>query len=661
MREVIESEKPSSAMNSELRAPRIQVLPSEVIDQIAAGEVVERPSHLVKELVENALDAGANQVLIEVSDSGRDVAVTDNGRGLSADELPLALARHATSKIQSAEDLWRLGSYGFRGEALASIGAVSELSITSRTCDLTSAHRILNRFGQVTSVEAAAGNEGTRVQMRELFANVPARLKFLKSETAEFGQIKNVVRAMSLARPEAQLKLKLKSKLELDFPSQSSASEAGGALEAFRRRAEAVLGVRLYAVESEPASHQGLYVQIAYAGPQDVSGQSRGIWILVQDRWVQDRSLQQAVMEAYRGLLMHSEYPLAVVRVKAPPADVDVNIHPTKSQVKFRDPALVFKAVHRTLRSAIETAPWRAHGERAGIVAAVRDFAEKSLVDSVAPHFPVSVQDLTRPYEATSPARQEGGSVAKPASPSASFQNMPVNSHLRFESPDLSRVSFPPKADLATNLRSAEEVKAGGGVWSKLQVLAQAHLTYLVCQDADRIVFVDQHAAHERVAYERLMRAWREKSTLSKLETQALLIPALFDLEAEAADQLESMRDDLQALGFEVERMGPTQMALQSLPALVKESAAIEGLARLANRALAQGSSTSLEDAVSDVMARMACHSVVRAGQALGLTQMRELLEQMDEFPLSSFCPHGRPVSVEYPLAQLERDFGRRV
>mgnify|MGYP002377470651 CR=1 FL=1 len=633
---------------------RIQILPSEVIDQIAAGEVVERPSHLVKELIENALDAGATQVLIEVSDSGRDVAVTDNGRGLREDELPLALARHATSKIQTAEDLWRLGSYGFRGEALASIGAVSELKITSRSRDRQSAHQIWNRFGKVSAVEAAAGNEGTRVHMRELFANVPPRLKFLKSETAEFGQIKNVVRAMSLARPEAQLKLKIKSKLELDFPAQTNLQQPGSALESFRRRAEAVLGVHLYACESDQNSdsnsHQGLHVQIAFAGPQDVSGQSRGIWILVQDRWVQDRSLQQAVIEAYRGLLMHGEFPLAVVRVSAPPADVDVNIHPTKSQVKFRDASSVFKAVNRTLRAAIEAAPWRAEGERAGVVAAVRGFAEKSLEVSA----PRRVEDFTRAYERSSIPPHK---VSEAHGEGLSYDSMPVNSHLRFQSAELDRVSFSPKADVAGPV----DMGIGTGVWSKLQVLAQAHLTYLVCQDADRLVFVDQHAAHERVAYERLMRAWREKSAKSKLETQALLIPTLFDLDAEAADQLESMREDLSALGFEVERMGPTQLALQSLPALIKESAAIEGLSRLANRALAQGSSTSLEDAVSDVMARMACHSVVRAGQALSVSQMRELLEQMDEFPLSSFCPHGRPVSVEYPLAQLERDFGRRV
>jgi DNA mismatch repair protein MutL len=629
---------------------RIQILPSEVIDQIAAGEVVERPSHLVKELIENALDAGATQVLIEVSDSGRDVAVTDNGRGLRADELPLALARHATSKIQVAEDLWRLGSYGFRGEALASIGAVSELTITSRSRDRQTAHQIWNRFGQVSAVETAAGNEGTRVHMRELFANVPARLKFLKSETAEFGQIKNVVRAMSLVRPQAQLKLKIKSKLELDFPAQSASEEPGSELESFRRRAEAVLGVHLYACESGANSDHGLKVQIAFAGPQDVSAQSRGIWILVQDRWVQDRSLQQAVIEAYRGLLMHGEFPLAVVRVSAPPAEVDVNIHPTKSQVKFRDASSAFKAVNRTLRAAIEAAPWRAEGERAGVVAAVRGFAEKSLEASG----PRRVEDFTRAYERTSSSSH---TAKEDAGEAFSFDLMPVNSHLRFQSAELDRVSFSPKADVASSVN----VATGSGVWSKLQVLAQAHLTYLVCQDADRLVFVDQHAAHERVAFERLMRAWRDKSASSKLETQALLIPTLFDLDAEAADQLESMREDLSVMGFEVERMGPTQLALQSLPALIKESAAIEGLSRLANRALAQGSSTSLEDAVSDVMARMACHSVVRAGQALSVAQMRELLEQMDEFPLSSFCPHGRPVSVEYPLAQLERDFGRRV
>lgn len=625
-------------------------LRSDVVDQIAAGEVVERPAHLVKELVENSIDAGAGEIEVEFDQGGRNVRVTDDGSGICSEDLPRALARHATSKIKSADDLWKLHSFGFRGEALASIGAVSRLELISRPHASEMASRIASEFGRLESVQPSAGNTGTTIQIRELFENVPARLKFMKSETAEGSQIRSVVKAAAMSHPEVGFRLRSKGKNEFTC-------RAG---ETFLARAQAIVGVKLHSVTGE---FEGIRAEIAFSGPQDVLGNSKGLWFFVQNRWIQDRSLQAAVLEAYRGLLMHGEYPYAVVKLWAPDGEVDVNIHPTKSAVKFRDPSRAFRAVARTLRPALEAAPW--------VSATSRGSAQASAAQT--PAVPaMRVQDFTKPYQPAAQAPQvsegefssgESFSVSSNSSPAVQSNGSPAVRHMRFESTDLDLIQLKKKEVPAMpNFVSAQapvNEHAAKGVWSRLEVLGQAAQTYLVCQDGDRIVFVDQHAAHERVAFERLMRAWKAKGESKTIETQSLLIPLLVDLEPELAEALMLHAEDLKHIGLAIEPMGPRTISVSSVPAILKESVVEKSLKELAQASLERGGSFVFEERIGDVFARMACHSVVRAGQTLSITQMRELLVQMDEFPLSSFCPHGRPVSVEYPFARLERDFGR--
>lgn len=585
-------------------------LRSDVVDQIAAGEVVERPAHLVKELIENSIDAGAGEIEVEFDEGGRHVRVTDDGSGIRAEDLPRALARHATSKIQSADDLWKLQSFGFRGEALASIGAVSRLELISRPQASETASRIASEFGRLEGVRPSAGNIGTTIQVRELFENVPARLKFMKSESAEGSQIRAVVKAAAMSHPEIGFRLRAKGKN--DFSCRAG--------ETFLARAQAIVGVKLHATVGE---FEGIRAEIAFSGPQDVLGNSKGLWFFVQNRWIQDRSLQAAVLEAYRGLLMHGEYPYAVVKLWVPDGEVDVNIHPTKSAVKFRDPSRAFRAVARTLRPALEAAPW--------VSATSRGSAQASPLGAPAVRPAMKVEDFTKPYQ-------------------------PV-SHLRFESSELDLIQVKKKEDPIE--RSVLRESEPSGVWSRLEVLGQAGQTYLVCQDGDRLVFVDQHAAHERVAFERLMRAWKEKGASKTIETQPLLIPLLIDLEPELLEPLLLHAEDLNHIGLAIEAMGPRTVSVSSIPVILKESVVEKSLKELAQAVLERGGSFVFEERIGDVFARMACHSVVRAGQTLSISEMRELLIQMDEFPLSSFCPHGRPVSVEYPFARLERDFGR--
>lgn len=617
----------------------IAVLPSEVVDQIAAGEVVERPAHLVKELLENAIDAEATEVEVEFEQGGRHVRVVDNGRGIRPEDLTKALARHATSKIRAADDLWTVRSFGFRGEALASIASVSRLELISKPHQSTAASKLEAEFGRMSAVEASSGNNGTVVQISDLFENVPARLKFMKSESAEGSQIKNVVRAMAMSHPEVGFRLRSKGKTEILLKKNES----------FLERCRAVLGVKLHLAEGE---YEGIRAEIAFSGPQDVTGNSKGIWFFVQGRWVQDRSLQAAVMESYRGLLMHGEFPYVVAKLWVPDGEVDVNIHPTKSAIKFRDPSRAFRAISRTLRAELEKAPW--------VDASNRDVGRGSATvgEASITRETYSVKDFSRPYR---------------VSAEASTNSEPQVDHTiaaRFDSQELDRVQFKkkdvpqPEAEFGTDFGTRElepSAFAAKGVWSRLEILGQAHQTYILCQDETKLVLVDQHAAHERVAYERLMRAWKQKAEGGKIETQMLLLPLLVDLEEDLLEELLKHQRDLKTIGIQIERMGPRVVAVQEIPVILKENVLAKALRQLAEASLERGGSFVLEEKIGDIFATMACHSVVRAGQTLSHQEMRELLLQMDEFSLSSFCPHGRPVSIEYPFARVERDFGRLV
>ncbi|MFN9068282.1 MAG: DNA mismatch repair endonuclease MutL, partial [Bdellovibrionales bacterium] len=325
----------------------IRRLSPEVRDQIAAGEVVERPAHLVKELIENSLDAGSSQIHVRVSQGGRSLYVVDNGKGISQEQLELALERFATSKINVTEDIWQLRTFGFRGEALASAAAISRLRLTSRPLNQESAFQIHSDFGKLSPKASSSLDYGTEIFISELFENVPARLKFLKSETAEYMAIRNVIKSFALSHPQVEFKYLENEKLQFFFSTS----------EDWRNRCQQVLDATsaLFLTQIE---NEGWKAQVVFADPQTVSKSPKQLWFFVQDRWVQDRSLQTAVIDAYRSLLMHGEYPIAVVKLNLPPDQVDVNIHPTKSQVKFLNPSQAFRTVHHALKKALDKAPW---------------------------------------------------------------------------------------------------------------------------------------------------------------------------------------------------------------------------------------------------------------------------------------------------------------
>ena len=478
----------------------ITILPTDVIDQIAAGEVVERPAHLIKELVENSLDAGAKKITVEFAEGGRSVKVMDDGQGIPPTELAAALERFATSKISSSDDLWRLASFGFRGEALASISAVAKLILTSRQQGSDLAARIISEFGKKTSVENVGGIFGTQVVIENLFGNVPARLKFMKTAAGEHSQIKQTLKALALSHPSVEFQI---------FEDQELI-EMWPAVENLLQRAVQILGLKKMYFHQK--IREGFDVEVAYGSPHDVGRTSKNIWLFAQERWIQDRTLQAAVMEAFRNLLMHGEYPMVVVNLKVPPDQIDVNIHPTKSQVKFAQSQMAFRAVQSTLREALEQAPWL---ETLGSLA------------SVAPGNGPWVQHPTPEPQAEPENLHFSGS---------SFSQVQYAK----KSLDLNRLSE--LAESRSQYQPVVPEEKINGHWSRLQVLAQAHLTYLVCQSADQIVFLDQHAAHERVMFERLMRSWQG----GRLEIQEFLFPLAIDLSTAQMEALSLCEKELQ-------------------------------------------------------------------------------------------------------------------
>ncbi len=596
----------------------IRILSETVVDQIAAGEVLERPAHLVKELIENSIDALATEIEVEFDQGGRFVRVQDNGAGIAKDELALALTRFATSKISNSDDLFNLSSYGFRGEALASISAVSKTTITSRTPQDEVAHRITSEFGSVGPVAALAAPAGTGISVEKLFENVPARLKFLKSEAGENAQIRQVIKAIALARPDIQFRVRSKGELLYFWKACSD----------WKDRAEEVLEFKpLIRAEGE---ENGIQVRALIGSPDQTLRQNRGIWIFVQDRWIQDRALTVAILEAYRNLLMHGEYPHAVLSLHVPNDNVDVNVHPTKSQVKFVDSQPVFRAVVHTLRETLETAPW------------------------------VPAERCAAPF--ASDVASNADALQKRAAHPEEAPSMP-----RFRDPAFSTVQYQKKIFPLAEVKEAiatysapvanESTASPQVFWGSLEIVGQAHLTYIVAQSQEEFYLIDQHAAHERIVFERLMAQWKS----GRFDTQNLLLPLMLDLPAHEMEGMEKEFEQLQSFGLRLEKMGPETLAIGSIPSFVSESAVVNAIKELASEMSEHGGSFAWEKKAGDIFASMACHSVVRAGQTLSHEEMRNLLRQMDEFPLSSFCPHGRPVSVRWGFTELERKFGRIV
>jgi DNA mismatch repair protein MutL len=575
----------------------IRQLPAVVVNQIAAGEVVERPASVVKEVLENAIDAGASRVEILIEGGGIDlIEVIDDGCGMSADELPLAIASHATSKVSALEDLKHIATMGFRGEALASIGSVARLDIRSRVAGEDGGGRIVVDHGAAEPVQPAACPPGTRVRMSGLFERVPARRKFLKSAQAETNRIRRVVRDIAAANPEVAVVLASNGRTLLDLPASDS-----------RTRVEAVLGVELAEHMLEvSAERDGIRLWGLVGRPELARPTAQHQIMCLNGRPIVDRSLRYAVREAFRGLVEPSRHPTAALFLSVPPDRVDVNVHPAKSEVRFRDDRLVFSMVKRGVEDALRGAD------------IVPSF------ETVRPRGPAPPRD--RPLFGRSDSPGPAG----------------------FDVPAARAV-----IDAAGEVDTAEV----GAIQTARPVL-QIHRMFLVTEDAEGMLIIDQHALHERVMFERLLGRIGDAA----LPSQRMLIPEVVEASPEAIEALESLGGMLDRLGFDIAQSGPSSVAVHAVPSLLTERGVGIGgfVADLLERAAELRDMTDQETALRDVLDMMACKAAIKAGESLGERELADLLSMREQVERSSNCPHGRPTTLRFSIEELERRFGRR-
>ena len=579
--------------------PTIRRLPPAVADRIAAGEVVERPASVVKELVENAIDAGARRIDVALEAGGRElIQVADDGCGMAPDELPLALERHATSKLED-EALQRITTLGFRGEALPSIAAVARLRLVSRTPAMDGAWSLAVAGGVPGAAGPAMGAPGTRVEVRDLFYRVPARLKFLRSDRAEAEAAEEAVRRLALARPE------LAFALTVDGRAGFRAEPADGA---FLPRLATVVGRELLANALElEAEREGIVLRGFAALPTFSRRDARGQHLFVNRRPVQDRLLRQALRAAYADLLPRERQPVAVLYLELPPELVDVNVHPAKAEVRFRDPALVRGLVVGALKRALAEHGHRSAAAGAAVLGAFRPGVRPGLAESAAAWRP-QVAEPTLALGAP-PARFEPG--AEPAPPAAH----PLGA-----------------------------------------ARAQLHASWILAETATSLILVDQHAAHERIVYERL-KAERRQGAVRR---QPLLLPEVVELAGTDRARLLAEAARLAELDLVVEPFGPDAVVVRELPALLGQVAVGELVRDLAADLALGAPPAGLEEALDRVLAGVACHGSVRAGRQLTLPEMDALLRQLETTPFAGQCNHGRPTYIELRREDVERLFGRR-
>ncbi len=611
---------------------RIRVLPPELADQIAAGEVVERPASVVKELVENALDAGARRIEIEVERGGLGrIAVSDDGSGMTPAEAHLALKRHATSKLSAIEDLFTLSSMGFRGEALPSIAAVSKLTLTTRARDAAAdegAYELMVEAGIAGEGRHVGAPVGTRVEVRDLLANVPARLKFMRGEATESAHVAEAVLRLALAFPSVHFRLRSDGRLTHDLaPHASGFERARVALG--RGRAPATL-------HQARGDESGITVEAYLGSPADSANTSRGTYLFVNRRFVRDRSLLHSVVMGYGETLERGRYPLAVVHVTMPGSALDVNVHPQKLEVRFARAQEVYAAVRHALARSVADAPWLADGPG-------------SAVASGAAAGRVSLDALTLPPESRLYAREPHLGYAE--------RRRRAEEAMRMFAPAAEPLFRAPPPSLpagVAELASPPPVEERG-FFASLVYLGQLHRTYLVCQAPGELVLIDQHAAHERVAFQRLRDAHADK----RVKSQRLLLPATVELDPQLAAAALEHAPLLAALGFELEQFGDRTVAVRALPDLMASTDPADVLTEVLGELAARDATELVADALDHVLATMACHSVVRAGDGLGPHEVRALLESMDGIDYRAHCPHGRPVLLRMSLGEIERRFGR--
>ncbi|HET6419655.1 MAG TPA: DNA mismatch repair endonuclease MutL [Geobacteraceae bacterium] len=591
---------------------RIRILPEILTNKIAAGEVVERPASVVKELVENSLDAGCSEVIVEIESGGRRlIKVADNGSGMSREDALLSLERHATSKIANDSDLFRLSTLGFRGEALPSIASVSRFTLETREKGCVEGTGIYAEGGSIKEVKVSGVPDGTVISVRNIFFNTPARLKFMKSAETEAGHIGDLMTRLAISRPDVSIVYLNDGKTVFRV--------AGSDLKV---RLASLLG-RSLAADLYPVSLDAGFGSITgFVAKPDCSRSSTShFFTYINGRFVRDRVVQHAVMQAYRSLLERGRYPVVALFIQVPAGEVDVNVHPTKHEVRFREQGRMHDAIVSAVGNALRESPWL----RRTIDSGHNSHGTKKL--SVSERKIEEVRDLLENYK-TSPL------------PSGSFAR---DAHLEASraSGEVTRRTMPEEADK--------------GYFSSLSVIGQYNARYIICQDDADLVIIDQHAAHERIAFERLKKEFNSGS----VESQAIMFPETMDLSFRETAAMRENRHGIKQLGFGVEEFGGNSWVLNAVPGILEKADCGRILHDILEELQNLGRSSSFADAIEGILARMACHSVIRGEQRLTLQEIDALFRRMDDGDFSGNCPHGRPVLAKLAASSIEKMFKR--
>ena len=622
-------------------SPRsIQLLPDQLISQIAAGEVVERPASVVKELLENAIDAGATQLNIRLEEGGvKRICISDNGCGITAEQLPLALLRHATSKIASFEELQSIRSLGFRGEALASIASIARLSIVSKTANALHANKIEDGV-----ISPSNGQQGTTVDVQDLFFNVPARRKFLRSAQTEFAHCLETIRRLALARPDIAFQISHNNKTLHQWEAGSLAQRAKDILgEDFAE--QAIL------IEQNTSANNAISLYGYIARPNSNATKSGDQYSYVNGRFVRDKVILHAIRSSYRDVLHHDAQPSYVLFLDLPPGLVDVNVHPAKSEVRFRESHAVHQLIVKTITQAL--------AQPAMLQTVSPALANSPTNAQHTPHtqLPIAYENNRRDYSASantnySPSNRSFSSDYQTA---ASARRTELYGQL-FRENTLTNNSSSVSDWIAQEPTASETAAESCNNEHPLGfALAQLHGIYILAQNQQGLILVDMHAAHERILYE----AYKKTLVTQTVQTQSLLVPISITLNPVQMATLEEQATILNSLGFSIAILSPTSIAIRAIPTLLKEEAIEMTVRNLLDHLHAQGSSELIEQESYETLSRIACHSAVRANRQLSIPEMNALLRQMEKTLRADQCNHGRPTWIAMSLTELDQLFMR--
>ena len=623
---------------------KIRILPENLSNKIAAGEVVERPASVVKELVENALDAQSDRITVEVKSGGRSlIRVSDNGSGMHRDDALLSLERYATSKIYTDEDLFAINTLGFRGEALPSIASISKFEIITRQGAADSGTRLFVDGGSLKAVEEVGAPPGTMITVKQIFFNTPVRRKFLKTVSTEMGHVADTLARIAMGRPDVRFRLLHNGRIVKEW---SAASDPA-------LRVADILGT---GINDDLLPVEGSRPEVTVSGwmlsGRSTRSTSRGIYIYVNNRFVKDRVIRHAVIAGFSGRLMKGRFPVVAIFVTVPPEQVDVNVHPTKHEVRFSEQKAVHDAIENAVAEALKAS------DRSGwetVPAANVSSAATGLKGSFGR--PQNFQPGKRVAERTADFKRSRPKDLRPGS-QAVFGDKDKETPNVTATESLKSNNFKPTDSSQFSRLSDDQAQLWEAhPFSQLKIIGQFHDTYIICESAEGLVLLDQHAAHERVAFEALKKAAVEKQA----PAQRLLMPESLELGFREAAALENCCPPLAHIGFEIEPFGVNAYVIVSIPALLAKAEAAPLVREIVEKYVVVGMPDDPGTILDPCIELMACHSVIRANQSLSREQVRALLEQLDGCENPSHCPHGRPIWIKWSLQELGKLFKRMV